>query len=172
MFFTIEPSKPVITIPGKPTTIEAQDRSPITMTIGDNVTALTDTNITIQCRASGIPTPAVTWTKDGQKLSGDGSYTVRDGGSLVINRADEQDAARYTCTANSIAGKDSASSTVQIVGKKIRGSFLRCVIVALLRSHYRRFPQFVLWLIALFYIYFNYHEFLLFNYILSKKILS
>lgn len=87
------------------------------MTIGDNVTAVTNTSITIQCFTSGVPTPSVTWKKDGQELSRDGRYTVQDDGSLVISEADKEDDARYTCTANSVAGKDSASSTVEIVGK-------------------------------------------------------
>ena len=100
-----------------PKTIEAQDRSPITLTIGDNVTALTNTSITIQCPTSGVPTPTVTWTKDGQEIPSGGRYTVQDDGSLVISEADKEQSARYTCTADSVAGKDSASSTVQVVGK-------------------------------------------------------
>ena len=112
-----EPSKPIVKVSDQPKTIEARDRSPITMTIGDNVTALTNTSITIQCPASGVPTPTVTWTKDGQEISSGGRYTVQDDGSLLISEADEDDNARYTCTADSVAGKDSASSTVNVIGK-------------------------------------------------------
>ena len=112
-----EPSKPAINIPSKPTTIEAQDRSPIALNIGDNVTALTNTRIIIQCHASGVPTPTITWTKDGQDIASGAKYTVQDDGSLLISEAEDVDSARYTCTADSIAGKDSASSTVQTVGK-------------------------------------------------------
>ena len=111
-------NKPEIIISDDPKTIEAKDRSPITLNIADNVTALTNTSITIQCPTSGVPTPTVTWTKDGQDIFSDGSYTVQDDGSLLINDADEEDTARYTCTAVSVAGQDSASSTVQIVGKE------------------------------------------------------
>ena len=112
------PSKPMVKTPDESTTIEAQDLSPITLTIGDNVTALTNTSITIQCPTSGVPTPTVTWTKDGQNIPSGGRYTVQDDGSLVIREADEEDNARYTCTADSVAGKDSASSMVQVVGRK------------------------------------------------------
>ena len=90
------------------------------MTIGDNVTALANTSITIQCPSSGVPTPTVTWSKDGQEIHSGGRYTVQDDGSLMISKADLKDSAQYTCTADSIAGKDSASSTVQIVGKLFR----------------------------------------------------
>jgi len=85
--------------------------------IGDNVTALTNTRITIQCPTSGVPTPTVTWTKDNQEITDDGRYTVQDDGSLLISEADEEDTARYTCTADSVTGEDSASSTVQVIGK-------------------------------------------------------
>ena len=111
------PSKPKVNIPGKSKTIEAHDRSPITLIIGDNVTALTNTSITIQCPTSGVPTPTVTWTKDGQDIPDGGKYIVRGDNSLVISEADLQDDARYTCTADSVAGQDSASTEVQIVGK-------------------------------------------------------
>ena len=101
-------------------TIQGKDRSPITLTIGDNVTAVTNTSITIQCPTSGVPTPTVTWTKDGQGIPSAGRYTVQDDGSLLISEAYQEDSARYTCTANSVAGKDSASSIVKVVGKKLR----------------------------------------------------
>ena len=109
--------KPVVKIDDPPKTIEAQDRSPITLTIGDNATALTNTSITIQCPTSGVPTPIVTWTKDGEQIPNDGRYTVQDDGSLLVNDAGEKDSTRYTCITGNVAGKASASSTVNIVGK-------------------------------------------------------
>ena len=117
LIYLLGPSKPLVKISDKPITVEAQDRSAITLTIGNNVTALTNTSITIQCPTSGVPTPTVTWTKDGQEIPSEGRYTVQDDGSLLISETDEEDSARYTCTADSVAGKDSASSTVRIVGK-------------------------------------------------------
>ena len=87
------------------------------MTIGDNVTALTNTSITIQCPTSGVPTPTVTWTKDGQDIPDGEKYSVRGDNSLLISEADVEDDARYTCTADSVAGQDSASTEVEIAGK-------------------------------------------------------
>ena len=113
----VAPSKPVVHTPDEPRAIEPQDRSPITMTIGNNVTALTNTSITIQCPTSGVPKPVVKWTKDGQEIPNEVRYTVQDDGSLLISEAEEEDSARYSCTADSVAGKNKASSTVQIVGK-------------------------------------------------------
>ena len=115
--FLIDPARPVVITPEKTTSIEAKDRSPISLSIGDNVTALTNTSITIQCTTSGVPAPTVTWTKDGEEILNDGSYTVQDDGSLLISEAVEEDSARYTCIADSVTGKDSASSTMKIVGE-------------------------------------------------------
>jgi len=97
--------------------IEAHDRSPITLSIGDDVKALTNTSITVQCPTSGVPTPTITWKKDGERVANDSRYTIQDDGSLLISDAVEEDSARYTCIAESIIGEDSASSEVQIVGK-------------------------------------------------------
>ena len=102
---------------GDPKTIEAQDRSPITLPIGDNVTVLSNTSITIQCPITGVPKPNVTWTKDSQEILISGKYTVRDDDSLVINETEEEDSGRYTCTAESVAGIDSAASILKVVGK-------------------------------------------------------
>ena len=103
-------------IPENPTVLEAKDRSPISLSIGDNVTALTNTSITIECPTSGVPTPMVTWTRDGQEIPNGEKYKVQEDGSLVINEADGDDSGQYTCTADSVAGKDSMSSTVQVKG--------------------------------------------------------
>ena len=113
------PTKPVVKSSAKPQAIDAKDQSPITLTIGDNVTALTNTSITIQCPTSGVPTPTVTWTKDGQEIISGARYKVHEDGSLLISAAAEEDNARYTCTADSVAGEDSASSTAKIVGETV-----------------------------------------------------
>ena len=126
---SIGPSQPKIRTPTTPKTIETQDRKPITIVIGDNVTALTNTNITIQCHASGVPAPTVTWSKDGKVVNSKGSYTVKDDGLLVINGATHEDSTRYTCTVDNAAGTDSASSTVRIVGKISIMVFLAYVVL-------------------------------------------
>ena len=107
----------MVKISDKPKTIEAQDQSPVTLNIGNNVTALTNTNITIQCHASGVPKPTVTWTKDGQEIGTGDKFTIQQDGSLVIHEATLEDSSRYTCTATSDSGKDSAFSVVKVAGE-------------------------------------------------------
>ena len=81
------------------------------------MTALTNTRIVIRCDASGVPTPSITWTKDGQTIFSDQQYKVMDNGSLLIIKKVKESANRYMCTAISASGQDSASSMVEIFGR-------------------------------------------------------
>lgn len=81
------------------------------------MTAVINTSVTIRCNASGVPIPTVTWTKDGKKIVKEDRYSIQDDSSLLIKDSNKEDIARYTCTVESVAGKESASSTVQIIGK-------------------------------------------------------
>lgn len=97
--------------------VEVKDRSPILLEIGNNVTALTNTSIIIKCHVNGVPTPTVTWTKDGLRITSNEIYMLLADYSLRIRELYEIGTARYTCSAKSVNGKVSASSTVLIVGK-------------------------------------------------------
>ena len=79
------------------------------MNIGDNVTAATNTTITIKCPVSGVPTPSVTWMKDGVPRAGgelDNSLVIKG----VITSA------KYSCSVQSIAGTSSLMSVVNVLG--------------------------------------------------------
>ncbi|EDO32296.1 predicted protein, partial [Nematostella vectensis] len=91
------------------TTIPPGDGSPVKVSVGDNITVITDTPLLIDCEVSGIPFPSVVWVKDGRVLMGEG-YVIFDNGTLVLRRARPADSGRYTCTANNSRGKDHISS--------------------------------------------------------------
>ena len=120
----------------EPKTIESMDQNPLAMIVGDNVTALTNTSVTVQCNASGVPPPIITWTQDGRKISSGDRYAIQDSGSLFIREPDKSDTAQYTCTAENVVGKVSASSIVQIVGEfsLLRGHWSFYEIIILLTS--------------------------------------
>ena len=88
----------------------------MTMNIGDNVTAAFNTTITIRCPVSGVPTPTVSWNKDGVKISVAMQYSVTRDNSLVIRGSASDDSAEYTCAVDSVSGSASASSVVKIIG--------------------------------------------------------
>ena len=87
------------------------------MNVGDNVTAASNTTITIRCPVSGVPTPSVTWQKDGVEIIEGDKFAITDDNSLVIKRVEVEHSASYTCIAQSEFGKDETSSTVEIIGK-------------------------------------------------------
>ena len=117
MFIPIEPLKPEIEIPETGREIPVGDGSPVTMTIGDNVTAASNTTITIRCPVSGVPTPVVTWEKDGVQVFLREKIDIADDNTLVIKEAQVQDSAKYTCIVENSFGKDDTSSIVKIIGK-------------------------------------------------------
>ena len=87
------------------------------MNIGDNVTEASNTTITIRCPVTGVPTPSVTWKKDGAEITAGMEYSVTRDNSLVIEGATAEDSAKYTCRVKSVSGTDEESSVVKILGK-------------------------------------------------------
>ncbi|XP_027579260.2 hemicentin-1 [Pipra filicauda] len=63
--------------------------------------------VTLQCIASGIPSPSITWLKDGQPVNtARGNLRLESSGrALQVGRALPQDAAHYTCVATNAAGE-------------------------------------------------------------------
>ena len=107
---------PEIEVPETRREIPVGDGSPVTMDIGDNVTAASNTTISIRCPVRGIPTPTVTWEKDGVQVVERARINIDDDNTLVIKEAESKDSAKYTCIVENSFGKDDASSTVQIIG--------------------------------------------------------
>uniref|UniRef100_A0A3Q2CT39 Hemicentin-1 n=1 Tax=Cyprinodon variegatus TaxID=28743 RepID=A0A3Q2CT39_CYPVA len=76
--------------------------------IADEPTDLVATRLSpvvIACTATGVPEPAIHWTKDGMKLLDKGEgYSILPTGHVEIPSAQLSHAGRYTCTAKNIAG--------------------------------------------------------------------
>ncbi|XP_063265782.1 hemicentin-2 isoform X3 [Prinia subflava] len=77
-------------------------------TIADDLTDVVVTRLSpavLTCYASGVPPPAVSWSKEGAQLgSRGGGYRVLPRGALEIRQALPVHSGRYTCTARSAAG--------------------------------------------------------------------
>ena len=89
------------------------------MNIGDNVTAAANTTITIRCPVSGVPTPSITWTKDGVDVIEGEKLSIMKDDALIIKGADSEDSAKYTCKVERHFGEESLSSMVKIKGKSL-----------------------------------------------------
>jgi hypothetical protein len=110
--------KPKIAGKDKYRHVHPPDRRPVNITVGDNITALTGTEISIHCPATGIPKATTTWLKDGQTLRKGNRAVILSNGTLVIKNASLRERGRYTCTAKNVDGEDSKTSTVDVVGKE------------------------------------------------------
>ncbi|XP_068096243.1 hemicentin-1 isoform X2 [Hyperolius riggenbachi] len=65
-------------------------------------------SVTLSCHSYGIPTPTITWLKDGNQITYSGSLETHflSGGSIMkITRAQLADSGHYMCIASNIAGK-------------------------------------------------------------------
>ncbi|XP_051663785.1 hemicentin-2 [Manacus candei] len=73
--------------------------SPVDLAVPENGTA------SLECLASGLPAPHITWYKGHEELlAGPGQTLSRDGKRLEFQRARLSDAGRYRCVASNVAG--------------------------------------------------------------------
>ena len=94
------------------------DKIPLTndtfvqVSVGSDVTVLTQTRVNVTCEVSGVPNPRITWLKDDKRVeSEENSYLV-----LIIRNV--EDASQVTCHARNLAGNTSLSTNIDVVGKK------------------------------------------------------
>ena len=124
----LEPTQAKVKRPEKSKNIPIGDGSPVSGTIGDNITALPNTTISITCPASGVPTPLVTWNKDGLPIRTGKSVTIDSQGTLTIVSSTIEDKGLYTCTVKNDKGEDSSSSHVNVVGKTLTYRYITVVL--------------------------------------------
>ncbi|KAG8436526.1 hypothetical protein GDO86_007581 [Hymenochirus boettgeri] len=60
--------------------------------------------IILPCKASGTPSPTITWQKEGAGIKSGSSYVLLPSGDLKITNATHEDAGTYTCIAQNPAG--------------------------------------------------------------------
>ncbi|KAH0618306.1 hypothetical protein JD844_017377 [Phrynosoma platyrhinos] len=82
----------------RPTILDiGSQQSDVTLTRGND--------ISLECKAEGIPKPAVTWMKDGQLLvNGRGAEILNEGHRLQLKNIQVSDTGRYVCVAMNVAG--------------------------------------------------------------------
>ena len=89
------------------------NKTSVDVLIGSDVTVITHTRVNITCQASGVPTPEITWLRDGVRL------TSETNSSLVLIIATLADAQQVTCFAENLAGKATLSTNIDVIGKKL-----------------------------------------------------
>ena len=81
-----------------------------------SLTILEHTPASFQCKAEGLPTPVIEWTRTGGSLTGD-RHVIQSDNTLLLANVTYADHGTYTCLAVSVLGNDSASAYLTVQGE-------------------------------------------------------
>ena len=81
----------------------------VSVNVGSMVTTLDGNRVSLLCEVSGVPTPQITWERDGVEIQRGGKF-------YSIDTADQGDSGNYTCIASNLAGKVKATSQLNVLG--------------------------------------------------------
>ncbi|KAG8556200.1 hypothetical protein GDO81_017963 [Engystomops pustulosus] len=103
----------------------------ITENPSEEITALENQTVLLNCTVKGHPTPAVTWRKDGQVIEDGNYYQILSAGTyLQIKNAQLMDTGRYVCHIENVAGSAEKLFNLNIhVPPRIIGSIYENVTV-------------------------------------------
>ena len=73
-------------------------------------------SVNMTCRTFGAPTPRVSWSRDGQELTG-GRYNTTEEGDLIINDVSFSDKGTYVCQAVNKFGSISKNGSLEVYGR-------------------------------------------------------
>ena len=104
-------------LPSKKKLTAIDGENHVALKVGDDVTAIAGTEVTIQCLASGVPDPKVTWYYNGQvcpekHLSSYG-YGISFHNKAILSSA----GGNYTCVARNAFGSVSVTSSLHVIGR-------------------------------------------------------
>ncbi|XP_029915084.1 hemicentin-1 [Myripristis murdjan] len=100
----------MLTVQVSPTILDSGHPSDLSAPMGEE--------LTLECRASGIPAPKLSWLKDGVTLEGSDTQHIdmtSDGSTLTLLRLSPEDSGTYTCLAVSPAGQESKIYTLFVL---------------------------------------------------------
>ncbi|NXX95340.1 HMCN1 protein, partial [Centropus bengalensis] len=81
----------------------------------EDLTALLDTSLNIECTATGTPPPQINWLKNGLPLSVSSQIRLLSAGQILrLARVQMSDTGVYTCVASNRAGVDNKHYSLQV----------------------------------------------------------
>ncbi|CAL8343147.1 unnamed protein product [Lota lota] len=99
-----------LTVQVQPSILESGQASELSAAVGEE--------LTLECSATGIPAPQLSWLKNGAKLEGSDNRHIdvtQDGSFLTLLRLSQEDSGTYTCLAVSPAGQESRLYTLFVL---------------------------------------------------------
>lgn len=94
------------------------NREPVSIRIGQALSILSGTKVSIECHVTGVPEPDVTWSRQDSSMDADGRVFVK-GSVLIITNATKADTGVYLCKAVNLAGEVVASSMLNVTSKSV-----------------------------------------------------
>jgi len=82
-------------------------------------------SVTLECRASGVPRPTVSWLKNDLDLPVDARLTVDDGGTLRLTALTLSDSGVYRCVASNSLGSVSEFARLHVFGMSVIASCVK-----------------------------------------------
>ena len=100
---------------------------------------VTGNDLRLNCPAFGIPLPKVTWFHQEVAIRSNSSKHVleHEGWTLLIRQTTSEDAKRYFCRAENIAGEAEKTFNVEILGEEWAGLFLNVCVWERARARVR-----------------------------------
>ncbi|XP_033105528.1 hemicentin-1-like isoform X2 [Anneissia japonica] len=86
---------------------------PVITILASNITYTAGMNLTLNCFASGYPTPSISWSKDNKELPQMAGLSIGFDNELIIHNAGPDSAGTYSCDAINPAGHDTQSIVVE-----------------------------------------------------------
>ncbi|XP_062983074.1 vascular endothelial growth factor receptor 1 [Elgaria multicarinata webbii] len=100
----------------KDVTVRAQEAPYLLRNLTDQVVN-TSHSVSLECHVHGVPEPQISWYKNNEQIQQEPGIILGPGSqSLLIERAQEDDAGRYQCVASNLKGTVETSAYVTIQG--------------------------------------------------------
>ena len=94
--------------------------------MNQNYTLLHGANLSLTCKANGIPTPSIEWYFDELRIVDNQHWTIEENNEvLVLNDVVAEISGVYRCVANNRVANISSIATVKVFGKRC-SSFISC----------------------------------------------
>lgn len=84
--------------------------------MGNKVEIIDGSSVTLVCKSSGIPLPSLRWTRGIETSSVYEKYDIEEE-TLTISNIQIGDADNFTCTATNMAGQDTVSTELIVLGE-------------------------------------------------------
>ncbi|XP_008419006.1 vascular endothelial growth factor receptor kdr-like isoform X2 [Poecilia reticulata] len=86
--------------------------------------------LVLDCFASGVPRPLIRWYKNGVEVEESPGVSLRENGTLIIERVKKDDEGRYECVAQNAEGFAKTSAVITVLGDESKSNIEVIILVS------------------------------------------